>query len=249
MGLPVEDEKQLAIGGFQGIKKFRGLLVAIDVQDPPDNWDNQERQVVKVDTEESVVLEMFGDEEIFDLKDGKFSFYIPYTEAGKNPHQNSIYGRCWMGSAKELGKKPSEFIGSYCTFEKQPRLLFDKYIKESDLSGEVDYVLDDEGNKKTKEIKGETYFLVHIRAVNQAGLPNHFCFVGDESADSENIKEYARDKLVGLNQKAALRKLLVDVKLKQFKEFRDKHNAGTLAEYLGLVIVEDKYQKPEGADA
>ena len=236
--LPVENERELAIGGFQGIKKIRGLLVNIDVQDPPESWErSNDKQVVKVETEDTVVLEMFGDEEPMELTEGKFNFYIPYVEAGKKPHQNSIYSRCWLASAKELGHVPSEFIGQYITLEKQPRLLFQQYEMEDTGAGKKKPKLDENGEK----IK------VDILAVNSVGLPNHFCFVADETSDADNVKEYIRDLVTGLNQKAALRKLLVDQKAKQFPDFKNQLNAGTLAEYLDLEIVDDIFTKPEEA--
>ena len=226
MALPVEKESELAIGGFQGIKKIRGLLLNIDVVDPPETWENQEKQVVKVDMEDTAVLEMFGDEEPMELKDGKFSFYIPYVEPGKHPHQNSIYSRCWLASAKEIGKVPSQLIGQYVTLEKQPRLLFQQYEMEDDGTGKKRPKLDDNGDK----VK------VDILAVNKQGIPNHFCFTTDESADGDSVKTYIKDLVTGLTAKAALRKLLVDTKAKQFPEFKDKLRAGTLAKELGLTL-------------
>ncbi len=171
MALPEENEKALAVGGFQGIKKIRGLLVGIDVQDPPESWERPKegatKQVVKVDTEDTVVLEMFGDEEAMELKDGKFSFYIPYVEAGKKPHQNSIYSRCWLASAKELGHIPSEFIGQYVTLEKQARLLFESYIDVEKATKDTEFALDDTGQMKTKTIKDKEMVLVKIKVLIQ----------------------------------------------------------------------------------
>ena len=238
MPLPVESERELAIGGFQGIKKIRGLLVGIDVVDPPESWENREKQVVKVDMEDTAILEMFGDEDPFELKDGKFSFYVPYVEAGKKPHQNSIYSRCWLASARELGKVPSQFIGQYITLEKQPRLLFQQYTTEDDGTGKK-VPKKDENGEKIKE---------DILAVNKDGIPNHFCFVAEETAGSEDIKSYVRNLLTGLNQNASLRKLLVDTKAKQFPEFKQRLNDGTLAEYLDFVVVDGKFRK-KGDDA
>lgn len=235
MPLPVENERELSVGGFQGIKKIKGLLVDIDVQNPPETWENQEKQVVVVKMEDTNVLEMFGDEDPFELKDGKFTFYVPYVEAGKKPHQNSVYAKCWLASAKELGKVPSEFIGQYVTLEKQPRLLFQKPVidpttKKAKLGEDGKKVLDD------------------VLAVDQSGRANHFCFVADETTSPENLNGYVRDLIVGLNQKAALRKLLIDVKAKQHPEYKDALNEGTLANMLELVIVDDKFQKEEGSE-
>ena len=229
MPLPVEQERELSVGGFQGIKKIRGLLIGIDVVDPPETWENQEKQVVKVDLEDGVVLEMFGEEDIFELKEGKFSFFMSYAAVGKTPHANSVYSKCWLASAKEIGKLPSELIGQYVTLEKQARLLFQKPLMEDDGTGKKVVVLDEEGKK----------ILEDILATDEAGRPNHFCFVADETADSSNVKEKIKDALLGLNEKAALRKLLVD--FKQYPEFKDSLKAGTLAGELGIVLVDGKF--------
>ncbi len=233
MALPIESEKELSVGGFQGIKKIRGLLMSIDVQDPPETWENREKQVVVVKMEDTTVIEMFGDEDIFELKEGKFSFYIPYVEAGKAPHQNSIYSRCWLASAKELGKKPSEFIGQYVTLEKQPRVLFQKPILEDDGTGKKEPKLDEDG----KKILGD------ILAVDQSGRPNHFCFVKDDLANPNSLNEYVKSNIVGLNQRAALRVLISDNRIKTHPEYKDALNNGTLATMLGVVLVEDKFQE------
>lgn len=232
--LPVENERELAVGGFQGIKKIRGLLVSINVEDPPENWENREKQVVAVKLEDCAVLEMFGDEEIFELRDGKFSFFITYAKEGNKPHQASIYSKCWLASARELGKVPSEFIGKYITLEKQPRLLFQKPLMEDDGTGKKVVVLDEEGAK----------ILEDVLAVDKDGRPNHFCFVADETVDSPAVKEHVRTLLLkdgGLNEKAALRALLTDTKAKQFPTYKDALNAGTLAEELGLKVVDGKF--------
>lgn len=234
MPLPVENERELSVGGFQGIKKIKGLLFDIDVVNPPDTWDNQEKQVVKVTLEDATVLEMFGDEELFELRDGKFNFYIPYVEVGKKPHQNSIYAKCWLASAKELGRVPSELIGSYVTLEKQPRLLFQKPVIDPDTKKAM---LGEDGKK----------ILDDVLAVDQLGRPNHFCFVADGEAGSDDVREKVRDKLIGLNQKAALRKLLLE--FKNYPEYKIALNDGTLAGLLGLVLVGDgdgaMFQKPK----
>lgn len=236
MPLPIEKESELLVGGFQGIKRIKGLLVDIDVVNPPETWANQEKQVVKVSLEDTTVLEMFGDEEPFELKEGKFSFFVPYVEAGKNPHQNSIYSKCWLASAKEFGKRPSEFIGSYVTLEKQPRLLFQKPVIDPDT-------------KKAMVGEDGKNVLEDILAVDQSGRPNHFCFVADETANSNGVNEYVRDLITGLNQKAALRKLLIDQKAKQHPEYKTALNDGTLADMLELSLVGEgdnaQFQKPE----
>ena len=231
MTKPLESDKDVGAFGFQAVKKVRGLLTNIDVQEQPESWEGV-GQVVKVELEDAVILEMFGDEEAFDLKDSKFSFIMPYklTSGGKIV-PGTGYDKCWRASAKELGKLPSEFIGEYVTLEKQPRLLFQVYELEDDGTGRKRPKLDEEGNKIKRD----------VLAVSGNGLPKYFCFVADESADAENVRAYIRDLVIGLNQKAALRKLLVDPKAKQFPEYKDALNAGALAELLDLTVVDDKF--------
>ena len=63
MPLPLEQEKDVSLGGFQGIKKIRGLLVKIDVVSQPTSWEG-EGSVVKTDLEDATILEMLNDEEL-----------------------------------------------------------------------------------------------------------------------------------------------------------------------------------------
>ena len=232
MALPQEDEKQFSIGGFQGIKKIRGLLVSIDVVDPPAAWENAEKQVVQVCTEDTIVLEMFGDEELFSLKDGKFNFYISYAKEGANPSANGVYRKCWYDSAAEMGRKPSGFIGEYVTLEKQARLLFSQYKIDPDTKKPM---LDEDGQKIHQD----------VLSVTKEGLPSAYCFVPDDSADSENLKVFIKGRINGLNKKAALRELVGSDRIKQFPEFKQALQDGTLAEMLGMDIVEGKFRVKE----
>ena len=234
--LPKEQETDVGVFGFQAIKKIRGLLIEIDVQDQFATWEGA-GQVVKVTTEDTVILEMFGDEEPFEIKTdnnptARFSFLYPYklTEGGKIK-PGTPYHKCWMGSAKELGKVPSEFIGEYVTLEKQPRLLFQVPEMEDDGTGRKVPVLDSEGKKVLRD----------VLAVSEQGLPKYFCFVKDETADTDTVKAKVIEALVGLNEKAALRKLLVD--FKNYPQFKDSLKAGTLADELGLTIVDGIFKQ------
>lgn len=226
---PLEGRENVGISGFAGIKKVRGILLDIQLVDPPESWESKDKQaqVLMGDTH---ILEMFGDEEPFELTDGKFSFYIPYklTQGGKIA-PNSIYNKCWLDSCEEVYKdrNPSKHKGEYIVLEKQPRLLFQQYQTDTNEAGRKVPALNEQGEK----IK------VDVLAVNQQGRPNHFCFVADETADSDSVADYIRDLVVGLNQKAALRKLLIDQKAKQYPEYKVALNDGVLAELLGLVLV------------
>ena len=235
MPLPKESEKDVGISGFAAIKKVRGLLVGIDEQDQPETWEGTGK-VVRIDLEEAAILEMFDDEEVFELKDGKFGFLYPYklNQSGKIT-PNTPYDKCWLASARELGKVPSQFIGEYVTLEKQPRLLFQTYEME-EVGGKKKPKLNEAGEKIKKD----------VHAVNESGRAKYFCFVKDEDADSDTVKTKVAEKLVGLNEQAALRSLLIN--FKQNPEFKDSlkaKGAEVFAVEIGLVFTEGKFQKPE----
>lgn len=218
----IESTKEASKGGFQGIKKVRGLLVDLKLVDAPESWDTTKLQLQGT-LEEAAILEMFLGEEEFELKEGKYSFLISYAEEGKTPHANSAYIKCWVASAEKLGKKPSAFVGQQVTLDRIPIVLFKRTIVGEDKKP----ILDEAGEKTYEDIVSTSCF----------------SFIPDETADSENIKDYVRGKVVGLNQKAALRPLAMDTKIKQFPEFKQRLNDGTLAEYLGLSLVDEKFQK------
>jgi hypothetical protein len=221
MGDFVESTKEASRGGFQGIKKIRGLLVKLEKVDPPESWDSK-KQLIEASMEDTAVLEMFPNEEQFDLKDGKFKFSVPYAEEGKTPNKNTIYMKVWVASAEKLGKKPSEFIGQYVTLDKLPILLFSKPKVGEDKKP----ILDANGKKVMED----------VLAVDSTGRPNHFSFVGDETTTSVNVRDYARKRLNGLNQKSALRELILDPQLKQYPEYKEAHNNGTLATMLEMTV-------------
>ena len=215
-------------GGYQGIKKVRGLLAHIsdDPVDPPDGWQST-KQLVEVKLEDATVLEMFDGEDMFELTDGKFSFYVPYAEKGKTPNANSIYVRCWIASAEECGFKPSQMKGKYVTLEKQPRILFQK----PKIGEDKKPILGPDGKKIYED----------VIAVDKSGRPNHFCFVKEVSASDPEIKDYVKSQIVGKNEQSALRELMVNPRIKPFPAYKDMLKAGTIAKELGLEYKDDKF--------
>ena len=224
----VESSKEASRGGFQGIKKIRGLLTEIKLVPPrfEDSDYGEPKDQIQFTLEDAAVLEMFPGEEEFELKDNKFVGWVSYAVKGKTPHANSAYIKVWVASAEALGKKPSDFVGSVVTLEKKPVVLFKK-PKTEKVDGKEKPILDADGKKVYEEVS----------------TTNTFAFVGDESAGSTDNMAYVIEKLDGLNEKAALRALIVDTKLKQFPEYKDKLKAGTLAEFLGMTIEDGKFKR------
>ena len=228
MGDFVESTREASRGGFQGIKKVRGLLVDLKRVPPNPNWGNEygdPKDQIEFTLEDAAILEMFPGEEEFELKDNKFVGWVSYAAAGKTPHANSGYIKVWVASAERLGKKPSDFKGQYVTLDKIPTVLF----KQPELDENKKPLLDDEGKKIYKEISTDKVF----------------GFIPDETANSEDVKDYIKTLVIGLNQKAALRKLLTDTRAKQFPEYKMMLNGGTLAAFLGLEIIDDKFTLSE----
>jgi len=219
----VESSAGASRGGFQGIKKIRGMLTEIK-KVPPRFTDSEygpPKEQIEFTLEDAEILEMFPGEDEFELKEGKYTGWITYAEAGKTPSANSAYIKCWVASAEKLGKKPTDFIGQVVVLDKVKTLLF----KKPQIGADKKPVLDAEGKKIMEEVATDKVF----------------CFAGEESANAVDNKTYVANLLVGLNQKAALRKLLTDPKTKQFPEYKSKLADGMLAEFLGLTIVDEKF--------
>jgi hypothetical protein len=210
----IESTKESSKGGFKGIKKVRGTLVDIKLVAAPESWDSTKQQV-QVFLEDAAVIEMFPGEDLFELKDGKFNFYIAYAEDGKKPTSNSSYIKVWVASAEKLGKKPSDFVGKVVTLDKVRTKLFDTK------------------NKETKE-KEEVW------------TENCFGFVEDETSNSSGAKDFIKGLVLGKTEKTALRELILNERAKQMPEFKEALGNHTLADMLGLVIVDEKFVEKEG---
>jgi len=225
----VETTAEAAVGGYQGIKKVRGLQVSL-TKIPPRNIENitwEPKEQIEIVLEDALILEMFPNADDFELKEGKLTIWVPYAAEGKVPSSGSTYMRCYVASAEEQGKKPSAFNGEYVTLERQNRLLFKTTKKNEDTE-----------EKET----------IEIRSINtETGLPSSgaWCYVSDETADSGTVKDYIKEVLVGKNEKAALRALLTDARAKQFPEFKQALQAGTISELLDVELKDGKYVATE----
>lgn len=213
-------------GGFQNIKKVRGVLTTLKDVPPPEGWETDKLQI-KGEMEDAVILERFEEGDDFELKDGKFTWYWGYSltpedaEVRSSP-QYSPWMKGAVASAEKMGTVPERLVGSVVTIDKQSVVLFSRRPKK-----------DDDGNDIPKGEDGK-YPKVDI-------VQEIFVFVPDEGADSENFKTYAAEQLVGLGKQAAKRKLITDTRLKQMPELKDKLGDGTLADYLDLDVVDGKF--------
>ena len=129
----------------------------------------------------------------------------------------------WVASAEKLGKKPSDFKGQYVTLL---NVRYEAFKRP---------VIDEATKKPKKDAEGKT--------VTEPIMGACFTFIADETIDSNTVKDYVRDLLDGKNETAARRVVIMDARIKQFPEYRNKLQDGTLAEFVNMNIVDGKFAK------
>ena len=221
-----DNPEEASKGGFQGIKKIRGILAKMERVDPrfTDTKYGKPKDTIEVTLTNAAVLEMANKEEEPELRDNEFKFWIPYAEPGvEKPSANSIFTKCWAATALEAYKKrASELQGEYVTLERRRVVLFktDKGEDNKPLP------LNEDGSKQYREVATDKYF----------------CFVPDVE-DSGDYTEQIIAKVLGKPEKVAARAVLMDGKVQQHPEFRDAVRTGTLAQLLGLELKDGVYTK------
>jgi len=241
----IESTAEATVGGFRAIKKIRGLLTDIQKVDPNPNFTASEygppKEQIQFTLEQAAILEVFPSETAPELREGKFTDWIPYALPGKSPSSGSVYMRTWVASSEELGKeecgqptKPSARLNTWVTLERQRKFLFKRPMMEKDENTKKEKpIVDAEGNKIYEE------FWTPRSAEERE---RYFCFVGDEGASSKGLEEHIRDGLNGSTEPTAMRFLVMDARAKQFPEYKDTLKAGglvALAEKLGMQVGED----------
>ena len=216
MGKFSENTEEASISGFAGIVKVRGFLVDLDLVPPPDNWDTNKDQI-KFVLKDAVVLETLDGKE-FELKDGEFSTYQAYCEGGILEEATPSKNSGWYKGT----------VPSARALGKTPSGFVGGYATLEHR----EIVLFESKDKETGEKIPHKSRVWH--------------FIEDEGSDSSSMVDHIRSIVIGLGEKASLRKLMSDAKAKQFPQYKLDHKAGVLAEKLGLVIVDGKYQAPEG---
>lgn len=226
----VETTKEASKGGYQGIKKVRGILTSLTRV--PSKFTEGEfgkpKDQIEVALEDAAILEMLKGEDEMELKEGKYTFWVPYAEPQKTPNQNSIYMKVWIASAEAMGKTPTQMIGEYVTLERKKVDLF----KTDRDEAKKPLGTDEEGNKIYRYISTN----------------KHFCFVTEESADAPDTVAYIKELVVGKNKTAALRALVMDGRAKQFPEYKESLSNDTLGELLGVKEVDGVFQDAEDKD-
>lgn len=167
---------------------------------------------------EAVVLAMLEDQEIPELKDDEFTGWITYAKPGAEPTPQGIFTRGWCKSAEKLQATQGNENGGWRDFIEQ-RVTLERLP--------VVY------KQKVEDEMKEVEFLT-------------WQFVEGGEEDTVGIDDHIKTLVVGKNEGAAKRSLLIDSKAKRHPEFKAALEEGTLAELLGLEVDEDgKFQNPQ----
>ena len=214
-------------GGFQAIRRVTGTLasvkrVASKFTQTDDRVPKDQAEVVLDDAE---ILEMDVGEPEPELKEGRFTYWMNYALPGKEKaHQNTFYVRGFLKSAEALAKERGIPNGGLNDLMGTAITLERKEI--------VLFKRKVEGSDEKEEITQE-----------------NLVFATDSDADAGvDITEHVRGLVVGLNEKAALRNLLMDSKAKRHPEYKDALNGGTLADMLGITVVDGVFQDTTSAE-
>jgi len=235
--MPEGYSEEPGVSGAQAIEKVRGRLTEqkrVESKFGTSEFEGrtvEPKDQIQVTLEDAAILKMMEDAQEYELPEGRLIFWIPFAKKGQTKaHSNSVFQKCWVDTAKEVyDKPPSQLNGEMITLEKQPRILFTDYEKDS----QGKFILNDDGEKIKRE----------VRAVDKKGRPRYFCFIKDEGISSADIGEYVKGKIKGLNTTAAMREIVMDNRLSQFPELKTQLENDTdgFATKYGLSLVDDKF--------
>ena len=217
-------------GGFKAVLIVEGNFVEAKRVESDFTKDDGKpaNDQARIILEEAVILKMKPGETEPELRDDKFTIYYGYAPREKSqPHKNTMYVRGFQTSAEELwakrGKKDKgwkDLLGTRVTMERQSVLLFNRPPKKGS---------DEEVDKDGK---------VPVYAEN-------FIFAEASEMDVGDLDDHVRNLIVGLNEPAALRKLLLDNRAKRHTKYKKALDSGKLANMLGLILVDDVFTAVE----
>jgi len=78
----------------------------------------------------------------------------------------------------------------------------------------------------------------HLEGEEENVVVDGWCYAEDEGGSAGNIVDHVRELVVGTKKAAAVRNLMMDARAKQYPEYKDALDNGTLAELLGLEVVD-----------
>ena len=201
-------------GGFQAIKRVEGILQPLKrvASRFESGWGNKPpSDQVEIVLEEAVILEMEEGEPMPELNEDRFTTWMTYAPPGKDkPSKNTFFVKGFCVAGIELAKARGKEDGTWRDLVNTRIVLEQREV----------FLF-----KRRKEAGSEEF-----DEFNQTNYVPVEC--GEEQDD---INDYVRSKIVGLNPVAAKRAVLLDNRAKRYPEYKEAIDAGTICEKLGLM--------------
>jgi len=213
--------KDASKGGFRAVLKIEGDLVGVKRAASPFEPEvgKKERDQVEVTLDNAVILKVEDEEEMPELTDGKFRWWMGYAEKGKEKaHANTFYMKGFLTSAENLvkaeqGKEDGgleDLMNTRVTLERQDIMLFKRKIQ---------------GKEEKEEVFG-----------------NNFVFVPTENINSDSFKLTVAKMIDGQNTQAAIRLIIGGDRTKNLPEYREAAKNMTLNELVPVKVVDGVYK-------
>jgi hypothetical protein len=216
-------------GGFQAVLEVAGVLKSIERVDPPagsTGFDGKgASDQAKVTLEDAEIIEMEVGEPEPDLKDHRYVFYMNYAKKGHDkPHQNTFFVQGFLKSGEALDAKRRNVNvsdGSLANlFNTRVNL---RKVKKDDKKVLLFRQPTEKGSDQKTDVYGEGYVFKE----------------DDTAGGATSVADYARTLCIGKSLSALKRTFLLDAKIKQFPEYKEAADNGTIVELLHLTLDED----------
>jgi len=225
----IDKPSEATKGGFQAIKKIEGILQPIKRVDPPE-WmtgfgGKAPSDQARIDLEEAIILEMEEGEPEPELTGDKFHFFLSYAPKGKEkPNASGFFTRGFTKSAVELDAKRR----GVSVEDGAMSNLYDTRVileKQEVLLGKI--------KREGQEEKEDLY-------------STNFVFVADDDeASGVDMNDHVKTIILGCTKSAAKRAILLDNRAKRLPEYKEALDGDTLAELLGIEMVDGKFAEKE----
>lgn len=220
-------------GGFRAIIEIEGDLCPVKRVPPPPEftgWGNKPpSDQAEITLESAIIRKMEEGEPEPELQDDRFRTWMTYAGQGKpKPNANSFFAKYFVTSAQELDSKRRgvkledgdlhNIEGTRVILRRESKFIFKKRKEGTDPE-----------NPEYDEVYQENYVVV----------------VDEEAGDDVNMDDHITGLVVGNVSSVAKRNLLMDARAKQHPEYKKALDDGSLAELLGLEVVDGKFTQKE----
>ena len=208
----VTKSKDASLGSWRSVLKFSGTLVGVkNIGVPPKS--QFEKEMLELSFENATILQMREGEDAPELKDGKYTVRVGYAKKGHKPHKNSFYIQHFIDSAEKL-----------CNARNIPEGGLAELIN-------TDIVMEYKDNVEiSKHGGGDTG--------DDPLTSSGWVFALDGAGKQEPIEEAVKREILGKNKAQALRAIVSNFRTNADPQWRQALNDGTIAEKLGVKLVE-----------